>query len=246
MGDQPVEPEPRPFTLPEVAGVMDGASQTVPGRLVGHLRAAIKRELDTRLLVLSDLLGQQPVDRARYRQAMNDLDAARRVLDTVGVTEQTSQLDVVLDLWDSPSLVLLALETQSRLEMSRLQDAAESGIALPDRDVPALVEFVVELRRKIDALATRKTDMGQPAGGRFVAAARRMTLMRMFAKLVRCMREDAGLSQAELSRRSGLSPSLVSRIELGQYEPGLFQIEVLAHAFRLTPDKVIARLAIDD
>lgn len=52
----------------------------------------------------------------------------------------------------------------------------------------------------------------------------------MAARIVRLARERSGLSQGELSRRSGVPQSLISRYEAGAVEPGMRTIQRLVNA----------------
>jgi XRE family transcriptional regulator, regulator of sulfur utilization len=48
---------------------------------------------------------------------------------------------------------------------------------------------------------------------------------------VRALRQEAGLSQAELANRVGVSQTWISRLELGQGNPTLSTLNRLAEAF---------------
>lgn len=48
---------------------------------------------------------------------------------------------------------------------------------------------------------------------------------------VRALRQEAGLSQAELADRVGVSQTWISRLELGQGNPTLSTLNRLAEAF---------------
>ncbi len=53
------------------------------------------------------------------------------------------------------------------------------------------------------------------------------------AKIKIC-RLRAGLSQAGLAQRAGISPNTVARLERGEHRPTLATIEALAHALSVT------------
>ncbi|MHB1004245.1 MAG: helix-turn-helix domain-containing protein [Chloroflexota bacterium] len=62
--------------------------------------------------------------------------------------------------------------------------------------------------------------------------------MATFAELLRTLREEAGISQRELSRRSDINPAIVSRFEAGLRGPsGPEQVLALARALSLDPDQ---------
>ncbi len=51
-----------------------------------------------------------------------------------------------------------------------------------------------------------------------------------FARRLAELREEAGISQYELAKRSGVSKQALSRLELGEREPSWQTVRKIAHA----------------
>jgi len=100
------------------------------------------------------------IDEPRYRDALGGFDAARALLDEIGVSDEHAHDDVELDLGgESGELVLKSLETQHRAEVTRLQDAAAHGVQIPEREVPELGRLLTEVRRRVGVSeAARRAD----------------------------------------------------------------------------------------
>jgi hypothetical protein len=137
---------------------MSGETITVPARLVPYLRRGVQNQLSARVDVLGVAL-EGRLDERRYREALSAFDAARALLDAIGVREDDAQDDVELELGASGELVLKALEAQHRCEVARLQDAEAHGMPIPAREVPELGELVTLVRRTAGASeALRRAD----------------------------------------------------------------------------------------
>ena len=59
-----------------------------------------------------------------------------------------------------------------------------------------------------------------------------------FGQRVRRMREDAGLSQSELARRSGIDRPSLHRLEAGRLDIGVSRLVALARALDCTPGEL--------
>jgi transcriptional regulator with XRE-family HTH domain len=55
-----------------------------------------------------------------------------------------------------------------------------------------------------------------------------------FAERLRALREAAGLSQYEVAKRAGLTRQTLSRLEMGDREPGWQTVQLLAHVLGAT------------
>jgi transcriptional regulator with XRE-family HTH domain len=58
-------------------------------------------------------------------------------------------------------------------------------------------------------------------------------------KTIRKLRQEKGLSQADLADRAGLSREYVNKIEAGRYDPPLSTINALARALRVRPARLL-------
>ncbi|MGO9322740.1 MAG: hypothetical protein ACLQBY_18315 [Solirubrobacteraceae bacterium] len=129
-------------------------SVTIPGRLVRFLRSGVKQELGASLEILAIEVGKD-IDPETYYGALARFDAARTLLDAIGVADEPEQLDVELDLARWPRLVLKALESQHDAELIRLEQGHAGEFDLPTRDIPALGCLVADIRKQVAPLRTR-------------------------------------------------------------------------------------------
>jgi hypothetical protein len=138
---------------------------TIPANLVRYLRCGVQSQLSARLERLAVAL-EGRIDAPGYQRALSDFDAARVLLDSIGVSDGDAQVDLELDLSTSPELVLKALEAQHRCEVARLQDAAAHGVEIHPRDVPELGSLVDEVRRKVSVseIAKRADSVSEKRG----------------------------------------------------------------------------------
>lgn len=123
---------------------------TIAGKLVRFLRSGVKREFSASVAILQIQLDTN-IDPETYCDALALFDAARTLLDAIGVSDEPEPQDVELDLGRWPQLVLKALESQHEAELTRLEDARASGVDLPTRDVPALGCLVADVRKRVGA-----------------------------------------------------------------------------------------------
>jgi transcriptional regulator with XRE-family HTH domain len=63
-----------------------------------------------------------------------------------------------------------------------------------------------------------------------------------FGTLLKELREERGLSQAQLALESELDQTFVSLLERGQRQPTLITLFALCEALRVEPDAVVGRL----
>lgn len=68
-----------------------------------------------------------------------------------------------------------------------------------------------------------------------------MNLLFAFGQAIRIARDQAGLTQQDLSEKSGVHVVTLSRIERGTAEPRLLTMEQLAHALSTTLSEMIRR-----
>jgi hypothetical protein len=127
-----------------------GGNVTIAGKLVRFLRSGVKRELSANVAILQVELDTD-LDPETYYGALARFDAARELLDVIGVSDVPEPQDVELDLGRWPQLVFEALKSQHEAEITRLEDARASGVDLPTRDVPALGCLVADVRKKVGA-----------------------------------------------------------------------------------------------
>jgi DNA-binding XRE family transcriptional regulator len=69
---------------------------------------------------------------------------------------------------------------------------------------------------------------------------------RVVGSRIRALRENAKLSQEELSRRTGIAQESLSRIETGRRDPRLGTLQRLARGLGLTLDELMERLSVGD
>ena len=74
---------------------------------------------------------------------------------------------------------------------------------------------------------------------RLLAAVERMDLIRSFGQRIRTLREERGMSSEELAERCRIHRSALSRIELGQSEPGLLMFLVVAEGLEMSPTDLL-------
>jgi transcriptional regulator with XRE-family HTH domain len=68
-------------------------------------------------------------------------------------------------------------------------------------------------------------------------------LLAQFGERLRLLRDQVGLSQAELAHSAGLHPTYVSSVERGQRNVSLINIVTLAHALGLPPGELMSGLS---
>lgn len=130
------------------------SDRVIAGKLVRFLRAGVQQESSASVAILTFEYAKA-INPAIYYPALARFEAARTLLDAIGVSDAAEPEDVVVDLARWPELVPKALESQLAIELARLEDAHASGIDLPTRDVPALECLVADIRRQLDAPARR-------------------------------------------------------------------------------------------
>jgi putative transcriptional regulator len=64
-------------------------------------------------------------------------------------------------------------------------------------------------------------------------------LSERFAMRLRQLREEKGLTQAELADRVGVSRGYISRLEIGRHDPPLSMVERLAKALRVKVSRLV-------
>jgi hypothetical protein len=120
----------------------------IPGHLVRYLHKGVKREFGASLVILG-IEVETIVDPKTYHDALARFDAARTLLETIGLADDPQQPAVELDLGRWGSLILKSLESVHAAELVRLQDAAAAdGFDMPPRDIPALGSLVADIRNK--------------------------------------------------------------------------------------------------
>ncbi len=67
---------------------------------------------------------------------------------------------------------------------------------------------------------------------------------RIVGARLRTVRESLGLSQLEVSRRSGIAQESLSRIEMGRRDPRLGTLRRLARGMGLSLDQLMERLSV--
>lgn len=67
-------------------------------------------------------------------------------------------------------------------------------------------------------------------------------LIALFMANLRSIREEAGLSQSELARRTGMTPSYICDLERGRRKPNLGTLAPLAAALGVSPSTLISTI----
>jgi hypothetical protein len=139
------------------------ASVPIEGKLVRFLRSGVKLELSASAAIIeAQTAADTHLKPKTYSRALARFDAARTLLDEIGVSEQLEPQDIELDLTRWPQLLLKALESQLNQELIRLEDAHTDGIDLPPRDLPALACLVADIQRMVAAPATHEPEQSRP------------------------------------------------------------------------------------
>lgn len=76
----------------------------------------------------------------------------------------------------------------------------------------------------------------------FVAAAKTKSTEQIFARVLREVRQEKGLSQEELADRAGLHRTYISQLERGLKTPSLRSIEQIAAALGVPASHLIKRM----
>lgn len=130
------------------------ASVRIEGKLVRFLRNGVKQELGTSAAIIeAQTAAEAHLKPDTYHRALARFDAARTLLDEIGLSDELQPQDVELDLERWPQLLLKALESQLDQELIRLEDAHADGIDLPPRDLQAHRCLVDDIREKTGAPA---------------------------------------------------------------------------------------------
>ncbi len=129
----------------------------IAGKLVRFLRSGVMLELGgSAAIIVEQAAADAHLRPKTFYRAFARLDAARALLEEIGVSDQLEPQDVELDLARWPGLLLKALESQLDQELIRLEGAHADGIDLPPRDLRALGCLVDDIRRKVGAPATHE------------------------------------------------------------------------------------------
>jgi hypothetical protein len=138
------------------------ASVRIEGKLVRFLRSAVKQELGASAAIIeAQTAADTHLKPKTYSGALARFDAARTLLEEIGVCDQLDPQDVELDLARWPRLLLKALESQLAQELIRLEDAHTDGIDLPPRDLKALECLVDDIRTKAGAPARHEPEQSR-------------------------------------------------------------------------------------
>lgn len=76
------------------------------------------------------------------------------------------------------------------------------------------------------------------------AASERLALLEAFGARLRAFRIAAGLSPQLLTEKCRLSPSTISKAELGRYEPRLVVVVILCDGLGRSPSQLIGDLPV--
>lgn len=166
----------------------------------------------------------EDVDRVASRIA-RDLDPERgRRFEFVTVSPRTSEL---LAVFGNGTSALL------RRPLGDADDGSEvMTIALSDDAREAAIEFESGASLTLDIEAVAPSSAGVSAGVQVDGA-------RLGARL-RELRLEAGLTQAELARRTGIHRPNIARVEAGRHTPSLETLSRLAGAIGVSPTRVLA------
>jgi hypothetical protein len=132
------------------AARMSAETVTVAGNLLHYLRSGLKREIGAVLTNLQVEV-EHTLEPQNWKRGVAQLTDACALFEFIGLTDDSEQADLALDLGRWPLLVLRSFECEHDREVGRLQDAAYEGFELPLRDVPALGTLVAEIRKKVEA-----------------------------------------------------------------------------------------------
>jgi hypothetical protein len=132
----------------------EGGLVPIAGKLVRFLRSGVKLELGASAeIIVAQAAADAHLRPETLHRAFARFDAARTLLEEIGVSDQLEPQDVELDLARWRGLLLKALESQLDQELIRLESAHAEGIDLIPRDLRALGCLVADIRRKVGAPA---------------------------------------------------------------------------------------------
>jgi hypothetical protein len=116
--------------------------------LAPYLRDGIRREISA---ILEDLVFQVDtiLEPNRYRAAFGQLDEARELFETIGLTDELPRQDILLDLSRWGRLTHRVLQRQHEVEVRRLQDYAAEGFRLSPGAVPELGQLVDDICKSV-------------------------------------------------------------------------------------------------
>jgi hypothetical protein len=124
-------------------------SVTIAGKLVRLLRSGVKQELGASAAILArEIEAETHLKPKTFYRALARFDAARTLLEEIGMSDQLEPQDVELDLARWPRLIPKALESQLDLELIRLEGAHAEGTDLLPGDLRALGCLVDDIRTK--------------------------------------------------------------------------------------------------
>ncbi|ABZ85330.1 transcriptional regulator, putative [Heliomicrobium modesticaldum Ice1] len=111
----------------------------------------------------------------------------------------------------------------------------ERGLAL--QELARLAGISIETLRAIEAEEVRPSvdTLRTLADHLNVSIPQLMGSLTVIATRLRSIREQLGLTQAEVAERAGVSPGLIGQIEQGKVQPSLRTIERVAEAVGVTP-----------
>jgi hypothetical protein len=133
---------------------MRGDNQTIPGDLVRYLRRGVKEQQIATLEILK-IQHENTLDRETYGKALARFDEGRRLLDTIGLADESQPQGIQLDLPRYPRVTLRALQEEHRLELLRLETAYREGFAPPTNNVLVLSALLEEIRAKVGTAPRR-------------------------------------------------------------------------------------------
>lgn len=123
---------------------------TVPAPVVPYLRSGLVSEHGSALDLVMIQHERERIDEAAWNEAHQSMDAARGLLEGIGVAAPEVEVDVKVDLTEAPLLVLDALIAIQGVEVMRVQDAATDGVRPNCQGIAALASFLEAVERAVD------------------------------------------------------------------------------------------------
>jgi hypothetical protein len=129
----------------------------MPAGLIPYARSGLLAEFGSATDALDSAQALDEVNLERWHKGLAQLDCARDLLNVVGLSASSADLDLNLALTTprSARMLLDALRAIYDVEVQRLADAATDHVHLSLREIPILRNFIAEVERQLGRTTKR-------------------------------------------------------------------------------------------